>query len=71
MDLFGTPVSLSMDVNQTTNAIYRREDGEIGLLEVKESCSICVKVGLVVTSFSIIDKLLITFKKSLFGSCVL
>ena len=23
--------------DQTTNVIYRREDGEIGLLEVKES----------------------------------
>ncbi|HEU6122831.1 TPA: ribosome-associated translation inhibitor RaiA [Streptococcus pneumoniae] len=38
MDLLGHDFFIYVDVeNQTTNVIYRREDGEIGLLEVKES----------------------------------
>ena len=38
MDLLGHDFFIYVDVeDQTTNVIYRREDGEIGLLEVKES----------------------------------
>lgn len=38
MDLLGHDFFIYVDVEvQTTNVIYRREDGEIGLLEVKES----------------------------------
>ena len=37
-DLLGHDFFIYVDVeDQTTNVIYRREDGEIGLLEVKES----------------------------------
>ncbi|MFB2786758.1 ribosome hibernation-promoting factor, HPF/YfiA family [Streptococcus pneumoniae] len=37
MDLLGHDFFIYVDVeDQTTNVIYRREDGEIGLLEVKE-----------------------------------
>ncbi|CTE87674.1 ribosome hibernation-promoting factor, HPF/YfiA family [Streptococcus pneumoniae] len=38
MDLLGHDFFIYVDVeDQTTNVSYRREDGEIGLLEVKES----------------------------------
>lgn len=38
IDLLGHDFFIYVDVeDQTTNVIYRREDGEIGLLEVKES----------------------------------
>ena len=38
MDLLGHDFFIFVDVaDHTTNVIYRREDGEIGLLEVKES----------------------------------
>lgn len=38
MDLLGHDFFIYVDVeDQTTNVIYRREDGETGLLEVKES----------------------------------
>ena len=38
MDLLGHDFFIYIDVeDQTTNVIYRREDGDIGLLEVKES----------------------------------
>ena len=38
MDLLGHDFFIYVDVeDETTNVIYRREDGEIGLLEVKES----------------------------------
>ena len=38
VDLLGHDFFIYVDVeDQTTNVIYRREDGEIGLLEVKES----------------------------------
>ena len=38
MDLLGHDFFIYVDVeDQTTNVIYRREDGDIGLLEVKES----------------------------------
>ncbi|VKC08703.1 ribosome-associated protein [Streptococcus pneumoniae] len=38
MDLLGHDFFIYVDVeDQTPNVIYRREDGEIGLLEVKES----------------------------------
>ncbi|VNX06385.1 ribosome-associated protein [Streptococcus pneumoniae] len=38
MDLLGHDFFIYVDVeDQITNVIYRREDGEIGLLEVKES----------------------------------
>ena len=38
MDLLGHDFFIYVDVeDQATNVIYRREDGEIGLLEVKES----------------------------------
>ena len=38
MDLLGHDFFIYVDVeDQTTNVLYRREDGEVGLLEVKES----------------------------------
>ena len=38
MDLLGHDFFIYVDAeNQTTNVLYRREDGEVGLLEVKES----------------------------------
>ena len=38
MDLLGHDFFIYIDVDdETTNVIYRREDGDIGLLEVKES----------------------------------
>ena len=38
MDLLGHAFFIYVDVeDQTTNVLYRREDGEVGLLEVKES----------------------------------
>ena len=38
MDLLGHDFFIYVDVeDETTNVIYRREDGDIGLLEVKES----------------------------------
>ncbi len=38
MDLLGHDLFIYVDVeDQTKNVIYRRDDGEIGLLEVKES----------------------------------
>ena len=38
MDMLGHDFFIYVDVeDQTTNVLYRREDGEVGLLEVKES----------------------------------
>ena len=38
MDLLGHDFFIYVDVeDKSTNVIYRREDGDIGLLEVKES----------------------------------
>ena len=38
MDLLGHDFFIYVDVeDQTTNVLYRREDGDVGLLEVKES----------------------------------
>ena len=50
MDLLGHDFFIYVDVeDQTTNVLYRREDGEVGLLEVKESWNLDNYVKVVYT----------------------